>query len=433
MTEHQLAKDLLEFINTSKTMFHAAANVKSQLLKSGFEQLDETASWTLEPGKSYFVERNSSAIAAFTIGTADLVKTGFHIVGAHTDSPGLKIKNDTLNHKNGCTTLSTEVYGGPIISTWLDRSLSIAGKVIINNKNSISETLISFDKPIATIPNLAIHLNREVNKGFEYNEQKHLSAIIDIPTTNSTASFFDILAEHLMISKDQIIDADLFLADAQPGHFTGLNEQLISSPKIDNLAMCHSILTALTTTTIAEQSAMGIFYDNEEVGSQTRQGAGSSFIKDLLERIVLCSGGAKEDVFRTIASSFQISADGAHALHPNFADKHDPNYAPQINKGPVIKLNANYRYATTATSAGRFIQLCEKSGIPYQKMANRSDMPSGSTIGPISSTVTGIETVDVGNPMLAMHAIREVAGVTDHHMMTKVLTTFFKNGFFDRG
>lgn len=423
----ELSDDLLRFIDASKSVYHATAQITDRLEAAGFICLDEKSSWNLESGNDYYIIRNSSAVVAFKMGSQPFIDAGFHIAGAHTDSPGLKLKADSFIQKHGYATVTTEVYGGPIVSTWLDRSLTIAGKVMLNDNNTLVEKLINFEHPIATIPNLAIHLNRDVNDGFKYNKQDHLSVIIDAPLAEKVSSLTELLANHLNVDKNQIMEADLFLTDTQPPHYTGINQQLISSPKIDNLAMCHSILTSLIESAPCKGTSIGVFYDNEEVGSQTLQGAASSFFKDILERIVLCSGGSKEDFYRTTASSFQISADGAHAIHPNFTDKHDKAYAPQINKGPVIKLNANYRYATTSESASRFIQLCQAVDVPYQKMANRSDMPSGSTIGPISSAATGIQTVDVGNPMLAMHSIREVSGVFDHYLMTKILKEFFND------
>lgn len=421
----QLTDDLLVFIDKAKSVYHASRQIQDKLDNVGFIKLDEKESWNLENGRSYYIERNSSAIVAFKLGSTPLNKSGFKIIGAHTDSPGLKIKTNSLTKYKNLTKIGIEVYGGPILSTWLDKPLSIAGRITLKSATGMKEKIIDFKKPIAIIPNLAIHLNREVNKGFEYNKQTHLSPIIIIDNDKKDYSLYDLIADQLNIDSTLIMETDLFLYDCQQSSYIGLNDEFISAPKIDNLAMCHGILNSLCNASTPENTIMGIFYDNEEIGSETIQGASSSFIKDLLERIIFANGGNKEDYFRAIASSFQISADGVHAVHPNFADKHDPEYQPEINAGPAIKMNANFRYATTSETAAIFMALCEKAQVPYQKMVNRSDIPSGSTIGPVSSSITGIKTVDVGNPMLAMHSIRELAGAKDHIYMTKVFEVFF--------
>lgn len=429
MEKELLAEDLIGFINRSPEAFHAVANIKTELDNAGFKQLNEGDIWDLNPGEKYYIERNNSAIISFVLGTEKPWDTGFNIVGAHTDSPLLKVKNESLKRDGGFLKLNIETYGGGINSTWLDRDLSIAGRVTLLKDGVISNRLIDFKRNIGIIPNVAIHLNRDANKGFEYNKQQHLSVVLstELQEDIKEIHFKDIITKEFGINREEIIEMDLYLYDTQKGCISGLDRDLISIGRLDNLAMCHSILKAMITKDNLKSSAIGVFYDNEEIGSMTMQGADSNYLNSTIERIIFSSGGTLEDSYRSRTKSFMISADGAHALHPNFSDKHDPAYSPKVNMGPVIKISANYRYATTSVSATRFISLCREVEVPYQKMANRSDIPSGSTIGPMSSASLGIEAIDVGNPMLAMHSIRESQGVLDHYYMTKVLSHFINS------
>lgn len=422
-----LAENLIDFINHSPVSYFASKNISKILEDNSFQKLNEDDKWNLIKGEKYYIERNNSSVIAFVMGEKKPWDSGFNIVGAHTDSPLFKIKNESLSVKSGLLTINIEVYGGAIISSWLDRELSIAGRVSIIKNGVVSNELIDFKRPVAFIPNLAIHLNRDVNKGFEYNKQTQLSAILtDINSNeNGDISLKKIVATEFDMDLNSILELDLFLYDTQKGLLTGLDSTIISSGRIDNLAMCHSILTSITQQSDSLHTSMGLFFDNEEIGSQTMQGADSNFLISTIERIIFSMGGTLEDNYRARSKSFLISADGAHAQHPNFSEKHDSSYSPIINKGPVIKLSANYRYATTSESAAKFILLCQNLNIPYQKIVNRSDIPSGSTIGPMTSANLGINTVDVGNPMLAMHSIREYQGVLDHFYMTKIITSFF--------
>jgi len=421
----ELADDLIHFINESPTAYHAGQSVKHILNECGFVQLDESEAWTLEAGKEYFVERDSSAVVAFRVGNKPAAEAGFKLVGAHTDSPGLKLKTDSERIVNGCAQVGVEVYGGPIMNTWLDRNLAIAGKVMIKQDDVYVTELVNICDPVATIPNLAIHLNRDVNKGVELNKQRHLPALLGCVGDEEDDILKGLVADEFDIEIDQIGEMELFLYDYNSAEFSGIDESLISSARIDNLAMCHAITVSLCDADESDATAVGVYFDHEEIGSQTAQGADSNFVKNILERIVAVQGGTREDMFRALANSFMISADGAHAVHPNFADKHDKAHAPEINGGPVIKLSANMRYTTTAESASYFIELCEKANVPYQKIINRSDIPSGSTIGPVCASVLGVTSVDVGNAMWAMHSIREPAGVYDHYYMTEVLKEFY--------
>ncbi|WP_019612895.1 M18 family aminopeptidase [Psychromonas ossibalaenae] len=423
-----LARDLITFIDNSPVSYFAAANIIKELENSGYRSLNEGDKWKLEPGHKYYLQRNNSAVIAFQLGSEKPWQSGFNIVGAHTDSPHLKLKNESLTKSAGCLKVSVETYGGGINSTWLDRDLSLAGRISINTENGIQNRLVDFKRAVGSIPNLAIHLNREANAGFEYNKQTHLPVILfgtdkEIDEKNYLKELVAVEAD---VQVDSILEMDLFFYDTQKGAVIGLDQDMIAVGRLDNLAMCHCIYKSLTEADNPQQTNIGVFFDNEEIGSRTMMGADSNFLSSLLERITFALDGDLEDGLRAKHHSFLISADGAHALHPNFTDKHDKSYAPLLNQGPVIKMSANFRYATTAETAGRFINLCNKAGVPYQKMANRSDLPSGSTIGPTSSASLGINTIDVGNPMFAMHSIRESQGTLDHYYMTKVICEFYK-------
>lgn len=419
-----LAEDLISFLDKSPTAYHATANITEVLDRYGFKRLCEKDSWKLEPAGKYYVVRNDSAVAAFICGKESVADVGLRLIGAHTDSPSLKIKMCAEKKSGGLHKITTEVYGGPIINTWFDRDLSIAGRVMVRRDGCWKSELLDFVFPVAVLPNLAIHLNREVNKGFEFNRQNHLSPVFSDENDeenrllNEVASFFD-------VEKDDIGEADLFFYDTQKGSFTGFDSEFICSGRLDNLSMCHSILTAIAESEGRDETIVGFFFDNEEIGSATLQGAASSFPEDVISRITLGLGGDQQDIFRVKASSIQISADGAHAVHPNFTDKHDSSYAPVINGGPAIKMSSTFRYATTAETATFFMNLCKTADVPFQKMINRSDVPSGSTIGPITSARLGIKTVDVGSPTLAMHSVRETVGTKDHYYMTEALKKFF--------
>lgn len=425
----ELANGLLDFIDNSPVSYYAIKNIKDKLQNNGFVELNEGSKWELKNGSSYFITRNDSSLIAFTLGTENPWESGFKIVGAHTDSPQLKLKNESASKSAGVLKVSVEAYGGGINSTWLDRDLSLAGRVTVDNNGQIESRLVDFKRAIGTIPNLAIHLNRDANKGFEYNKQNHLPVILygDVSEDIDEKTIIkEIVSKEISVEKEDILEMDLFFYDNQNGSLIGLNKDIIAVGRLDNLAMCHSILEGLVESKVSNITKLGVFFDNEEVGSRTLQGADSNFLPSILDRIVFNLGGNYEDCLRARHHSFLISADGAHAIHPNFMDKHDKDYAPLLNKGPVIKLSANFRYATTAESAALFIKLCNSLNIPFQKLANRSDVPSGSTIGPMSSAILGINTIDVGNPMFAMHSIRESQGVLDHYYMTQVLTEFYK-------
>ena len=423
--ENERNKNLLEFIDRSPTPFHAVREMSHTLSEKGFSKLEETNAWQLVPSGKYFLTRNDSSLIAFEVGSKSNV--GFKIIGAHTDSPNLRLKPNAGFAKSGYLQLGVEVYGGVLLSTWTDRDLSLAGRVILGNKKKPFSKLVRFDEPLLRIPQLAIHLNRDVNrKGLILNEQNHLPPIFTLKKKSSPDEILKkMISRELKCKPTNILGMELSLYDTQPGTLAGPEREFIFSGRLDNLASCHSALHALVESTKKETATRVIaFYDHEEVGSETAQGAGSPFLKDVLERISL--NGERETFFRAMANSFFISADMAHAVHPNYSDRHDAQHMPILNGGPVIKSNAAQRYATEGLSSAWFEALCKKTGVPVQKFVVRSDLGCGSTIGPITAANLGIRTVDVGNPMLSMHSIREMAGAKDHERMISVFKEFFR-------
>ena len=421
--------DLLEFIDNSPTPFHAVEEMKSKLIEQGYSELRESDGWELTNNSKHFVTRNDSSLIAFIVGTKTKDASGFKIIGAHTDSPNLKLKPNPSYEKNGYLQLGVETYGGVLLTTWTDRDLSLAGRVIIKGKKQPQSKLILFDEPLLRIPQLAIHLNRDVNeKGLTLNKQNHLPPIFSL--SDKKGSNKNLLekrvAQKLKCKSADILNMELSLYDTQSGAIGGAQGEFIFSSRLDNLASCHAALQALTESKTKDPMTRVIaFYDDEEVGSDSAQGAGSPFLKDVLERLTLESDNPRETFFRSMANSFFISADMAHAVHPNYPEKHDPQHMPVLNGGPVIKCNSNQRYATEGVSSAWFEMLCKKAGVPVQKFVVRSDLGCGSTIGPITAANLGIRTVDVGNPMLSMHSIREMAGAKDHLPLIKAFKEYF--------
>lgn len=422
-----LADDLVHFLKGAPTMYHAAATIVSRLLAAGFKELLEQDAWKVETGGRYFVTRNHSAVIAFVVGEKTPSWGGYRLAGAHTDSPGLKLRPETISRSAGCARLGVEVYGAPILSTWLDRELALGGMVTVEHDGAIQTRLLDIPRPIAVVPNPAIHMQKNINEGFQYNKHNHLQAVIG--TSNGQGEkerLLALFAETLGVETSAIRGFDVFLRDAATPALVGLDQDLIVAGHLDNLAMCHAILNALLRARETDATRVGVFVDNEEVGSQTMMGADSSFLATVLERIEVAMGESREGHWRAAARSFMVSADMAHAAHPNFPEFHDAAYAPVMNGGPAVKFSANFRYATTAESAAIFEAMCREAEVPCQKMLNRSDMPPGSTIGPMTSARLGIRAVDVGNPMWSMHSARETAGVFDQWYMTRVLTTFLE-------
>ena len=425
------AKELIEFIYKSPTAFHAVDNVKKILESCGFIELKEEDRWKLAKGGKYFVTKNDSAITAFQVGNGEVSENGFKIIGAHTDSPSFRVKPAAeMTSENHYVKLNTEGYGGPILNTWMDRPLSVAGRVTVFGKDVFNPVtkLLNVKKPILIIPNLAIHMNRDVNKGVELNMQKDTLPLMALVNESLEKGNYLInaISKEIGVQSSDIIDFDLFLYEFEKGSIVGLNDEFISSPRLDDLAMVHAGIKALTKAEASNATNVMVCFDNEEVGSTTKQGADSQLLSNILERIVLSMGGDRQDFFRAIAKSFMISGDLAHAVHPNAGEKHDPQNRPLINKGPVIKISARQSYTTDSNSSAVYAEICKNVNVPVQWFVNRSDEKGGSTIGPISSSHIEIRSVDMGTPILAMHSIRELGGVLDHTYVTDSFTEFYR-------
>ena len=424
--QHVLLNDLLSFLRDSPTPFHAVANLVALLQRNGFQTISESDAWNLTPGGRYIVTRNDSSLLAFVLGTDDVATTGVHLAGAHTDSPCLKIKPNPELQRQGYLQLGVEVYGGVLLAPWFDRDLSLAGRVsYLTQSGTLASAIIDFKKPIAIIPSLAIHLDRDVNSNRSINPQTQLPPVLMVTKENSKADFRALLQEQLLkqhgIETREILDYEISCYDTQPPALVGIEEEFIASARIDNLLSCFVAVSALLNAD-GKRTAMVMCSDHEEVGSASVAGAQGTLLQAVLRRIA----GSDERYARMIHQSLLISCDNAHGIHPNFADKHDANHGPLINKGPVIKINANQRYATNSETAAYFRQLCAKVGAPVQSFVVRSDMACGSTIGPIVATETGINTVDVGVPQWAMHSIRETAGSQDCGYLYRILQQFFR-------
>jgi aspartyl aminopeptidase len=430
MNPKEYAQSLIDFIYESPSTFHAVENTAQQLSEFGYTELKMEDKWSVERGGKYYLRYNSSAIFSVQIGTDAPANNGFKIIAAHTDSPGIKIKpSPEMYPSQKDIKLNTETYGGGIWSTWFDRPLSIAGRVYAQGANALAprEMLVNIKEPVATIPNLAIHMNREVNEGFKINPQKHLLPLFaqfdSVPSQNE---LLQMLANHLGIHASEILDFELNFYETQKGALIGANQEFISSGRIDNLGMVHAGLMSLKDVNNEESTKVLAFFDNEEIGSATKQGAHSPVLRMILERVNTAMGGTQEDFYRAIAKSFMISADMAHALHPNNTEMHDPVNHPVLNGGPVIKINANQKYTTDAQSGAVFEALGRKAEVPVQRFVNRSDLKGGSTLGSIATMQIPVKSVDIGNPMLAMHSIRELSGASDHSMLIKVFQQFWE-------
>jgi aspartyl aminopeptidase len=425
------AEELLDFINESPTAYHAVLTAEGILRNRGFEELKAEDKWNIVPGGKYYTITNDSAIFAFSVGKGNIEEEGFKIIGAHTDSPGFKIKpNPEISADGKYISLNTEVYGGPIMNTWMDRPLSAAGRVTVRTDKFLPKRLFAnIKRPIMVIPNLAIHFNRQVNEGVVINPQKHtlpLLAVIN-DTFEKSDYLINLLSKELQVKKEDILDFDLYLYEYEKGSIIGAEEDFISSGRLDNLSMVHAGLEALTKTEAHRGVNLLACFDNEEVGSSSRQGADSETLPHIMERILISLGKGREDLFRAYANSFMISADLAHAVHPNTSEKYDPINRAVINGGPVVKISAAQRYTSDSVTAGVYEMICSRAGVPVQKFVNRSDERGGSTIGPITSTHVPIKSVDIGTPILAMHSVRELGGVADHGYVIKSFLEFYGN------
>lgn len=416
---------LADFIQASPTPFHATENMAQALAAAGFVQLHERDEWSLQPGGRYFVTRNGSSLIAFQLGTSGALDQGIRMVGAHTDSPCLRVKPQPELNQQGLWQLGVEVYGGALLAPWFDRDLSLAGRVTFRTtEGRLDSRLINFKRPVAVIPSLAIHLNRGVNDGLTINAQTDLPPILAMalePQRDFRALLGAQLArEHPDCQADQVLDYELCFFDTQPPAVIGLDQDFFASARLDNLLSCHAGLQALLASD-AQQPSVLICTDHEEVGSTSACGADGPFLEDVLSRLIPDPGKRIQIIQRSI----MVSADNAHAVHPNFADRHDNNHGPRLNAGPVIKINSNQRYATSSETAAFFRNLCSQAGVPVQSFVVRSDMGCGSTIGPITASRLGVRTVDVGVPTFAMHSIRELAGSRDAAHLTQVLSHFY--------
>ena len=422
------AQDLLNFIDSSPSPWHAVQTAENYLGAAGFIKLDETEVWQLKLSGSYYVVRGGASVIAFSLGKHALTDSGFRIVGAHTDSPGLRLKPNAAYGSDGLVRIAVEVYGGPILATFTDRDLSVAGRVNVRTEKGFEVRLLKFDDALMRLPNLAIHMNREVNdKGLVLNKQTELPLIFGEGADGLLADqqFLEHIAQALSIRVVDIINFELNVFDTQKGIFWGANQEFIANSQLDNLASCHATLSALIANRTPDSTCICALFDHEEVGSESATGASGSFLSDVLSRIGSQHETSNESKFRALALSFFISADMAHAYHPNHPNAYEPGHHALINKGVVIKTNANQCYSTDANSAARFIALCEQAGVPYQQYAHRTDLGCGSTIGPIIAARLGIPSVDIGSPMWAMHSVRESAGVLDHSYMIAALSSMF--------
>ena len=421
---------LTDFLDKSVCNFCAVETIKDILDESGYQELDMREKWNIQKGVKYYTIKNNSAIFAFNVGDESPAETGFKIIAAHSDSPCFRIKpNAEIKCEKGLIKLNTEVYGGPILYTWFDRPLSVAGRVILKGDNAMSPVtrIVKIDRPILLIPHLAIHFNRTVNDGNPLSRQKDMLPIIGI--FNEVAEKDNILiravAEELNVELSEILDFDLLVYDTQKASLVGMHNEFISSGRLDDLSMVHAALIAMLEGTDTRSTKIMAIFDNEETGSGTKQGAASPVLKNILLRVNKAFGGDEEDFHCAISRSFMVSADNAHAFHPNYAEKFDPTNHPSIGGGPVIKINANCKYMSDAHSAAIFRGLCEEAGSPYQYFVNHSDVAGGSTLGNILTSQMDIEGVDVGNALWAMHSVRETGSVADHCNMIKVMKHFF--------
>lgn len=411
-------QQLTQFLGSSPTPFHAVAGMTDRLERAGFNRLLEEDSWDLSPGK-HFVTRNDSSIIAFVLGSEPIESTGVRMAGAHTDSPCLKVKPIPERVNQNYHQLAVEVYGGVLMNPWFDRELSLAGRLTYRSADGeVRSTLVNLEKPIAVIPSLAIHLDRDANKSRSINPETDLPPILLQDEESFTLG--KLMQE--ATNNGELLASELVFYDTNPPAIVGLNDEFIASARLDNLLSCFTGMTALLEAD-PKLTSLIVCNDHEEVGSASAAGADGTFLADVLMRLV----SDDETRLRALAQSLLISTDNAHGVHPNYPTKHESKHGPILNKGPAIKHNANQRYATNSETAGYFKSLCQSAGVPVQEFVNRADMACGSTIGPITAKEIGVKTIDVGVPTFAMHSIRELAGVKDAHSLHQVLVRFFQD------
>jgi aspartyl aminopeptidase len=427
------ARDLLDYIERSPSPFHAVEESARRLREAGFRELREADAWELAPGDRFFITRDGGCIAAFEVGTEPPEQAGFRLIGAHTDSPTLRVKPQPEVVRESYRQLAVEVYGGALYSTWLDRDLALAGRVVVKGGTGVESHLLSLPELVLRIPNLAIHLNRGVNDNLALNAQQHLVPVVGLGD-RAGFSLRDVLARALErrgvnVAAEGVLGWDLSLYALEAPRLAGMNDEFLFAPRLDNLAGCHGALSALLRTTGARAATRGVvLFDHEEVGSQSARGASSLMLRSLLTRILEVFGPATESrLARSVARSYLVSSDMAHGVHPNYSDRHEPGHRPILGQGPVIKSNSNQAYSTDGETWALFEGLAQKAETPVQRFVVRSDLGCGSTIGPISAARLGIRTVDVGNPMLSMHSAREMAASADVDPMIRVLSAFMTN------
>ena len=427
-----MVKRLLDFLNASPVNFLAAKNIANELEQAGYRRLDpQMPIGEVKAGDKIYVTKNDSSVYAFHIGSKPLADAGFRMICAHCDSPTFRIKpNAEMTCEGGIVKLNTEVYGGPIMSTWFDRPLTIAGRVIVKGEDALNPKtlLLHVKRPLLQISNLAIHFNREVNDGVKLSKQKDMLPILGIVTNQLEQGnlLMNVICGELNIKSEDILDFDLYLADATPACTFGVHDEFLSSGRLDDLSMCFAGLEAMINTEITDMTKVLAIFDNEETGSQTKQGAGSPFLSMMLKRIALAQSGTEEAFYQAVERAFMISADNAHAWHPNYSEKYDPTNHPVLGGGPVIKFNAAQKYASDAVSAAVFAEICREAGVPWQRFVNHSDVAGGSTLGNILASSIPLRGVDMGNAILAMHSCRETGSTADHIYCVKAFTKFFE-------
>ena len=425
-------KRLLDFLDASPVNFLAAKNIAGELEKAGYKKLDPREPIdNVKAGDKLYVTKNDSSIYAFHIGRQPMAEAGFRMICAHCDSPTFRIKpNAEMLCEGGIVKLNTEVYGGPIMSTWFDRPLTIAGRVIVRGNNALNPQtlLLHVKRPLLQISNLAIHFNRQVNDGVKLSKQKDMLPILGIINNELEKGnlLMNIICGELSIKPTDVLDFDLYLADATPACTFGVHDEFLSSGRLDDLSMCFAGLEAMIDTDTTDATKVLAIFDNEETGSQTKQGAGSPFLAMMLQRIAQAQSGSAEAWYQAIERAFMISADNAHAWHPNYSEKYDPTNHPVLGGGPVIKFNAAQKYASDAVSAAVFAEICSEAEVPCQRFVNHSDVAGGSTLGNILASSIPLRGVDMGNAILAMHSCRETGSVADHLYTVKAFTQFFK-------
>jgi aspartyl aminopeptidase len=423
-----VTRDLLAFVRSSPTPYHATSEAAARLVGAGFSKLDERTSWANLASGRYFVVHGGTSLIAFIVPKSRNA-AGFRIVGAHTDSPNLRVKPSPDYVKEGYAQLGVEVYGGALLNSWLDRDLGLAGRVVLRGESNGFEVRdFIVERPILRVAQLAIHLDRDVNeKGVVLNRQEHLAPIFGQAT--GIANLASFVAKEIGVDAKRIVSTDTMLFDLTAPTVGGQNDEFIFSARLDNLAMCHAGVTALVDGATGYEATSLVpvlaLFDHEEVGSESQTGAASALLPRVLQRVIAALGGGVDDFHRVLSSSICVSADMAHAVHPNYDSRHEPRHKPFLNGGPVIKVNSQQRYATSAMGAALFSELCRVAEVPVQRYAHRMDLPCGSTIGPITATHLGIPTVDVGNPMLSMHSSREMAGSRDPELMARVMGAFY--------